>query len=380
MCLAACNRQASYEGRLEFSVDTDLQKLIGWNGAKTHVTDLSDCTTAGHVAADNVGSIADPSNIDALATTRLFTAWFQQSLLDDQVSLRIGQLAADDEFFTSPTAGGLINGTFGWASLASAPTCSAAGRPYPLATPGVRVASQADRADHLARPRCSPAIRPAPIATTLPQACNRYGTTFSFAGGALWMGELQYAVNQDKQADGPAGRLQARRLVRDRRFRRPALRPRRRRQQSCRSPIRAAIGPLNHRGNWGIYGVADQMVWRARQDQPEPVRARRLVAVRPQSDFVLCRRRRRPQRPAARAAPTTCSPSALPTPRSARTRRRSTRTRSRSTDRLIRSATQEVVFEAELRGADRAVVDRAAGPAIHRASGRQRAQSGQSQC
>src|SRR6185312_1125086 len=29
---------ANYEGRFEFSVDTDLQKLIGWTGGTTHFT------------------------------------------------------------------------------------------------------------------------------------------------------------------------------------------------------------------------------------------------------------------------------------------------------------------------------------------------------
>ncbi len=96
-------RQASYEGRIEFSVDADLQKLVGWNGATTHFT-IYQLHNAGHVAADNVGSIGDVSNIDALATTRLFTAWFQQNLFDDKVSLRVGQIAADDEFLNSPTS------------------------------------------------------------------------------------------------------------------------------------------------------------------------------------------------------------------------------------------------------------------------------------
>ena len=48
-------RRASYEGRLEFSVDTDLQKLIGWNGASTHFT-VYQIHNSGHNAADNVGS------------------------------------------------------------------------------------------------------------------------------------------------------------------------------------------------------------------------------------------------------------------------------------------------------------------------------------
>ena len=31
-------RRGSYEGRLEFSFDADLQKLIGWTGGQAHVT------------------------------------------------------------------------------------------------------------------------------------------------------------------------------------------------------------------------------------------------------------------------------------------------------------------------------------------------------
>ena len=113
-------RQGSYEGRIEFSVGADLDKLLGWKGATTHFT-IYQLNNAGHVAADNVGSIGDVSNIDALATTRLFTAWFQQSLFDDKVSVRIGQIAADDEFFGTPTGSNLLNSTFGWASILAAP-------------------------------------------------------------------------------------------------------------------------------------------------------------------------------------------------------------------------------------------------------------------
>jgi len=138
------NRRASYEGRLEFSVDQDLERWLP--GAKTHFT-IYQIHGSFNNAAANVGSIADPSNIDAFRTTRLFTAWFQYGDPEkpkdpkkkaDFFSLRIGQLAADDEFLTSPTAGGLINGTFGWAAMVAA-NIRSGGPAYPLATPGVRV-------------------------------------------------------------------------------------------------------------------------------------------------------------------------------------------------------------------------------------------------
>jgi len=38
-----------------------------------------------------------------------------------------------------------------------------------------------------------------------PQVCNPRGTTFSFAGGALVMGELQYTINQGQQPLGLPG-------------------------------------------------------------------------------------------------------------------------------------------------------------------------------
>jgi hypothetical protein len=36
-----------------------------------------------------------------------------------------------------------------------------------------------------------------------PQQCNRHGTTFSMSGGTLWLGEIQFGVNDGKDAPGP---------------------------------------------------------------------------------------------------------------------------------------------------------------------------------
>src|SRR5690349_5703349 len=69
-------RRASYEGRFDLTVDTDLDKLLGWKGASASFTVFQIHSTSRNVV-DNVGSLADPSNIDALQTTRLFSAWLQ---------------------------------------------------------------------------------------------------------------------------------------------------------------------------------------------------------------------------------------------------------------------------------------------------------------
>jgi porin len=253
-------RQASYEGRLEFSVDTDLQKLIGWTGGSSHFT-VYQIHNSGHFnAVDNVGSISDPSNIDAFPTTRLFTAWFQQNAFDDRLSVRIGQLAGDDEFIASPTAGGLINGTFGWAGVLAA-NMTNGGPAYPLAAPGVRVAVKPT--EQLTVQTALFSGDPAGAnCNDIPQKCNRYGTTFSFSGGALWMGELQYAINQDKKAAGMPGVYKlgawyATADFADQHFGLNGAGG----VVSLASP--AAVAPLNHSGNWGLYAVADQMVARS---------------------------------------------------------------------------------------------------------------------
>ncbi len=252
-------RRSSYEGRLEFSLDANLEKLVGWTGGSGHVT-VYQIHNSGHNAAENVGSIADPSNIDALPTTRLFTVWLQQNAFDDRFSLRIGQLAADDEFIASATAGGLINGTFGWAGVLAANMING-GPAYPLATPGVRLAVKPT--DQLTVQAAvfsgDPAGRDC---NDDPQICNRHGTTFSFAGGALWMGEMQYAINQEKNSAGLPGVYKfggwyATTDFADQHFDLDAFGG----VVSLADP--AVDGPLNHRGNWGLYGVADQMVWRA---------------------------------------------------------------------------------------------------------------------
>ena len=91
------------------------------------------------------GNLETVSNIEALPTTRLYRLYFEQSLFNDRASVRLGQIAADDEFITSETASGLINGTFGWPAL----DC---GR-YPRRRPGLSAAAARRAAAGQAGPR-----------------------------------------------------------------------------------------------------------------------------------------------------------------------------------------------------------------------------------
>ena len=136
------------------------------------------------------------------------------------------------------------------------------GPAYPLATPGARLKINA--AENLTLLAAVFAGDPAgKDCTGNPQACNRYGTTFSFSGGSLWMGEAQVAINQSKDAKGLPGVYKlgfwyASADFADQHFGLNGAGA----VVSLADP--AAAGPLNHRGNFGVYGVADQMVWRGK--------------------------------------------------------------------------------------------------------------------
>ena len=78
------------------------------------------------------------SSNEALRGTLLFELWYEQTLLDGRLAVRLGQLAADEEFMISQYATLFINHTFGFTTAAGADIPSG-GPAYPLAAPGVRV-------------------------------------------------------------------------------------------------------------------------------------------------------------------------------------------------------------------------------------------------
>ena len=234
-------RGAVYEGQLAVSIDADLAKLAGWPGGKAHVSAM-DIHGRGPSADLLGGNLMTVSNIEARPTVRLYEFWLEQNLLHDRLSLRVGQLAADAEFITSDTAGGLINGTFGWPELAAF-DMRGGGPAYPLPQPGIRLQ---------AKPLSDLTVRAAvftdnpggPGCTGDSQVCDAHGVTFNFSGGTLWLAELAYAANSGANAAGLPGT-----------YKLGAWR------ETGAFPDQLT-GKPDRRGNWGIYGIIDQTLWR----------------------------------------------------------------------------------------------------------------------
>src|SRR5262249_24587427 len=76
-----------------------------------------------------------------------------------------------------------------------------------------------------------------------PQICNRYGLKFGLVGGPLWINEIQYGINQAKDAKGMPGVYKLGFWYHNHSY-------------------ADILTPTDHSSNWGVYGVADQMVWR----------------------------------------------------------------------------------------------------------------------
>jgi porin len=166
----------------------------------------------------------------------------------------------------SQYAATFMNATFGWPVLPSV-DLPAGGPAYPLSSLGVR-----------ARASFSNGVtvlggvfdgNPAPGVGD-PQKLNASGTNFSLGNGALVIGEVQYAINQpspnpsDPQPAGLPGTYKLGFWYNSNRFADQGFGTS---GLSLANPASNGV-PTSHRGNYSIYAVADQMVWRAAPDSP----------------------------------------------------------------------------------------------------------------
>ena len=246
-------RGAVYEGRLELVADADLEKLAGWQGSAFHFNAYQIHGTG--LSRYYVGNLMPTSNIEALAATRLYEAWFEQKLLDGKLAVRVGQLGADTEFLASSNAGLFLNGTFGWPQITTSDLPSG-GAAYPLATPGLRVKYAATEQWTIMAGVFNG--DPAGRGILDPQKRNRHGLDFCLQDPPFLIGEAQYGYNQGKDAAGLAGTVKIGAWQHfgrfdDQRFGTDGL--------SLANPLSNAIA-RRKRGDSGIYGLIDQQIYR----------------------------------------------------------------------------------------------------------------------
>src|SRR5215468_2481032 len=123
------------QGKLEYNMTFDFEKLTGWHGL-TFYTNVFVIHNNGRFRRDIVGGVNTIAAIEADGTARLSELWLEQKFWNDKASLRVGQLAADVEFFYTALSTPFLQSDWPTITALNLPSGGAA---YPLSTPGARL-------------------------------------------------------------------------------------------------------------------------------------------------------------------------------------------------------------------------------------------------
>jgi porin len=272
-----------YDGLTQMALQLDTNRAFGWYGGTFNASALQ--YHGRNLSADNLLTLQTASGIEADRATRLWELWYDQKFLEeDRLDIKVGQQSVDQEFIVSQNALLFVNTMFGWPMVPSA-DLPGGGPAYPLSALGGRVR---------VRPTDSLTVlaglfngSPVPVHSTGdPQMVNASGTSFPINGGALVCAELQYAypglgsmIYADQKE--PLARVyklgfwyDTERFA-DLRFDNTGL--------SLADPASTGI-PRQHRGNYSIYAVADQMIWQDPEEADRTLNVFVRAMGTPQSD------------------------------------------------------------------------------------------------
>ncbi|MDR3707815.1 MAG: carbohydrate porin [Capsulimonadaceae bacterium] len=257
-----------YDGLTQVDLQLDTQRALRHYGGTLNVSALQ--IHGNNLSALNLGTLQTASGIEADRSTRLWELWYQQKYLpEDRLDIKIGQQSLDQEFMVSQNAGVFVNTMFGWAMAPSA-DLPGGGPAYPLSALGVRAR-----------------IRPAGSTTVLagvfngspvsrysgdPQLEDGNGLKFPLNGGTLAIAEVQtlYPALGGMVYDGSSGLL-------SHTYKLGAY-------YDTESFADEQDAARQHRGNYGLYGVVDQMIWLSEEDPDRSWSFFARAMSQPQSD------------------------------------------------------------------------------------------------
>jgi porin len=240
------------QGKLEATLSADLEKFADLKGL-SFFANIFQIHNTGRIRRDYVGGLNTIAAIEAVPTTRLSELWLEQKLWNGKASLRAGQLAADVEFFFAGISDMFLQSD--WATITAA-NLPSGGPAYPLSTPGARlkIEPNSNVALLLAVYNGDPA-GPGPGDEPIR---NRYGLNFRVRDPALVIAEAQFRRSQEKRDTGLAQTVKIGGWTHfgsfaDKRFTADGI--------PLADPSGSGIAAM-HRGNFGIYGVIEQQLYR----------------------------------------------------------------------------------------------------------------------
>jgi porin len=239
------------QGKLEGQLYIDLEKLAGLK-SWTFYANAFGIYNDGRIRRDYVGGMNTIAAIEATPTVRLSELWLERWF--GPLSLRFGQLAADAEFFYSDVSQIFMQSD--WPTI-GAVNLPGGGPAYPLSAVGARIKYELPKDASLLFAIFNGDPAP-PCGNADPDTCNRYGLNFRLSDPAFMIGEFQWRRNRGKDDTGLATTLKIGGWSHlgqfaDKQFTNNGM--------LLANPASNGM-PLMHRGDYGIYGVIDQQLYR----------------------------------------------------------------------------------------------------------------------
>ncbi len=192
---------ADYDGLTEMSVGVDFGRAFGLSGGTFNVSAFQ--IHGRSLSQDNLDNLDTISGIEANRATRLWELWYDQQLQDGDVDLKIGQQSLDQEYIGSASASVFANTAFGWPALPSYDMYTG-GPAYPLSSLGVRLrANEGPFSLFGGVYDDNPAG--GPFENDPQTNADKTGALFNLNTGALFIAELDFASNQPSGGDTVLG-------------------------------------------------------------------------------------------------------------------------------------------------------------------------------
>jgi porin len=250
------------DGLTTVTLQMDTEKAFGLKGGTLNVSGLQ--YWGGNLTADNLLVLQTLTDIEAPVSVRLWELWYQQKF-GDKFDIKVGEQSLDEEFTIAPTANSFfLSAMSGWPGV---PTIDlpGGGPAYPLAALGVR--GRAQLADSITM--LGGVFSGSPIPRDSPNGpeSNPNGVSFPLDTGTLAIAELQYAYGSSASgkpsADGPLPGVYKIGAWYD------SYKFNDQQTDTLGLPLASPLSngnPAEHHGDFSLYGVADQMIWRSKDN------------------------------------------------------------------------------------------------------------------
>ena len=256
-----------YEGTLMALLDLDSERLLGYSGGHLRASGLS-IHNGARFSATYVGDLNQVSLLDFPDSLRLWELWYEQKMFSGKLSFKFGQMAVDQDFITpeyylSLASLNFLNQTFFYPTVAfNVYDQSIDGFPVghhglastPYGAPGARL-------------RYSPTERCYVQAGVYDGNPDRFGDgtriNLHEEEGALAYFEIGYRLNGATGDTGLPGNYKVGGWYHTDEF------------FDYGSTLTAPLtgeAPEMHSGNWGVYFLADQTLYRENELDKDPAR------------------------------------------------------------------------------------------------------------